>query len=398
MKVTRLLLILFGCTLLTSLFSLTSSFSGSAGSGSSSALGNGPEPANSSWYFAVSGDSRDCGDLIMPKIANSVAVKRKQMPLKFYWHLGDFRALYRIDCDMAKRMDPPKKCALESSMNELNPTDEYLKAAWPDFISNEVKPFELAGIPIYLGIGNHETIGRKPEDFRSTFKKWLTLPAITSQRKKDRKKQILSEDGGTYFHFVMKGADFIYLDNANAQVGFSNEQLNWLALILKADASNNSVKTIIVGMHAALPGSVSSNHAMDESCPATCSGLKAYALLEQAQNLAGSKRKNVYVLASHSHFFEENIYNTPQHQGHVLPGWIIGTAGAEQYKPTIRYGYMLVEIKSDGTVGTSFVDVDRNSPPTISGDAGEKLTNYCFQLNKKPPISQAAQNCHCNAP
>src|SRR5712664_2104971 len=69
--------------------------------------------ANTSWYFAVSGDSRDCGDLIMPKIANSVAAKRKHLPLKFYWHLGDFRALYRIDCDMAKRMDPPRKCQLE---------------------------------------------------------------------------------------------------------------------------------------------------------------------------------------------------------------------------------------------------------------------------------------------
>src|SRR5215475_4029952 len=55
------------------------------------------------WYFAVSGDSRDCGDVIMPKIAASVATKAKQMPVKFYWHLGDYRALYRMDCDWAKR-------------------------------------------------------------------------------------------------------------------------------------------------------------------------------------------------------------------------------------------------------------------------------------------------------
>ena len=395
MKLARVTLVICCCSL------LTSSFVTAGNSSSTHAILNPPEPpAKSSWYFAVSGDSRDCGDLIMPKIANSAAAKSKQLPLKFYWHLGDFRALYRIDCDMAKRMDPPRKCALESTTNELKPTDEYLKAAWPDFIDKEVKPFEQAGIPIYLGIGNHETIGRKPEEFRSTFKKWLTLPAITAQRKKDTKKNILSQEGDSYFHFVMKGVDFIYLDNANGKIGFSDEQLNWLSLILKADASDSSVKTIIVGMHAALPGSVSSNHAMDESCPATCTGLKAYALLEQAQNLSGppAKRKNVYVLASHSHFFEENIYNTPQHQGHVLPGWIIGTAGAEQYKPTIRYGYMLVEVKSDGTIGTSFVDVDRNSPPLLTGDAGDKLTSYCFEANKKPPTSQAAKNCHCAAP
>src|SRR6185437_15328862 len=27
--------------------------------------------SDATWYFAVSGDSRDCGDLIMPKIAQS---------------------------------------------------------------------------------------------------------------------------------------------------------------------------------------------------------------------------------------------------------------------------------------------------------------------------------------
>lgn len=395
MKLVRVILVLCCCALLASSL-LTARTSGSK----TATLNPAEPPAKSSWYFAVSGDSRDCGDLIMPKIAKSIATKRQTLPIKLYLHLGDFRALFRVDCDMAKRLDPSTKCALESATNELKPTDEYLKAAWPDFIEKQVTPFEQAGIPLYLGIGNHETIGRTPEEFRSTFKKWLTLPAITAQRKRDTKKHILSQQGDSYFHFVMKGVDFIYLDNANAKIGFSEEQLNWLALILKADASSKSVKTIIVGMHAALPGSVSSNHAMDESCPATCSGLKAYALLEQAQNLGGpaAKRKNVYVLASHSHFFEENIYDTPQHQGHVLPGWIIGTAGAEQYKPTIRYGYMLVEVKSDGTIGTSFVDVDRQSPPLASGDAGEKLTSYCFDLNKKPPTSQAAQNCQCGAP
>jgi hypothetical protein len=355
-------------------------------------------PPNS-WYFVVSGDSRDCGDLIMPKIAASVAAKRQQLPIKFYWHLGDFRALYRIDCDMALRMDLSFQCV----QGNASPSEtaalkqQYLKAAWPDFIEREVKPFEQAGVPIYLGIGNHETIGRTHDQFLQTFKKWLTLPAIKAQRKADAKKHIFSKDGESYFHFVMNGVDFIYLDNADRNVGFSTEQLNWLSLVLKADAADDSVKTIIAGMHEALPFSVSSNHAMDETCPGVCSGSKAYDLLEQAQNLNGpaAKQKHVYVLASHSHFFEEEIYNTPKHKDHVLPGWIIGTGGAEQYKPTIRYGYVLVEVKTDGTIATSFVDVDRNSPPLLTGEYGDKLTSYCFEQNKKPPISQAAQNCHC---
>ena len=357
-------------------------------------------PESDSWYFAVSGDSRDCGDLIMPKIANSIAAKREQLPLRFYWHLGDFRALYRIDCDMALFMDPSFKCVQGgASPSETAPLkQQYLKAAWPDFIEHALKPFEQAGIPIYLGIGNHETIGRSRDQFRLAFKKWLTQPTLSAQRKTDAKKHIVSKAGDTYFHFVLQGVDFIYLDNADGKVGFSSQQLSWLASVLKADVKDEQVKTIIVGMHAALPYSISSNHAMDESCPALCSGSRAYDMLEQAQNIDGpeSVRKHIYVLASHSHFFEEDIYNTDKHKGHVLPGWIIGTGGAEQYRDTIRYGYMLVEVKSDGTIATSFTDVDRNSPPLLSGDVGDKLTNYCFEQNKKPSTSKAAQGCNCN--
>jgi hypothetical protein len=395
MKATRLICLITCCSVLAGAF-----VDGRNSSSPQAAFKLSVAPASDSWYFAVSGDSRDCGNLIMPKIAWSVAAKREQLPLKFYWHLGDFRALYRIDCDMAKRLNPSFNCIQGSSSPDETPAmkKKYLEAAWPDFIKNDVTPFEQAGVPIYLGIGNHEIIGRTRDEFRLRFKKWLTQPALKNQRKADLKKHISSKEGDTYFHFVMKGVDFIYLDNADRNVGFSTAQLNWLAQVLQADADQDSVKTIIVGMHAALPYSISSNHAMDETCAGLCTGLKAYDLLDKAQNLNGppSKRKHIYVLASHSHFFEKEIYSTPEHQGHVLPGWIVGTAGAEQYKPAIRYGYMLVEVKPDGAIGTSFVEVDRTSPPVPTGDWAEKLTTYCFNENKKPPISQPAQGCHCN--
>lgn len=362
--------------------------------------------ASSSWYFAVSGDSRDCGDLIMPKIAHSLAAKSKQVPLKFYWHLGDFRALYRIDCDIAKRMDPPKKCALESTTNELKPTEEYLKAAWPDFIAHQVKPFEQAGIPIYLGIGNHETINRSRDEFRLAFKRWLTQPAIRTQRKADARKKILSQDGDTYFHFVLKGVDFVYLDNSNIynadpptkkpDPGFSADQLKWLEAILKADEADKSVKSVVVGMHAALPESVSRNHAMDKTCESFCNGKRAYEMLERVQ----SKGKQVLVLASHSHYVEPNAYDTPEHRDHVLPGWIIGTAGAEQYRLDIKYGYLLVEVKPDGTMGASFQQVNRDSPPLVTGEGGTQLTDYCFEKNKKLPDPNekhvTAKDCSCD--
>ena len=86
-----------------------------------------PAPA---WQFAVSGDSRNCGDVVMPAIAASVLKSGAQ----FYWHLGDFRAIYDFDEDMA----PP--AALHLQAPHLNIVS-YLKNAWPDFIDHQLRPF-----------------------------------------------------------------------------------------------------------------------------------------------------------------------------------------------------------------------------------------------------------------
>ena len=101
-----------------------------------------PAPA---WQFAVSGDSRNCGGVVMPAIAASVL----KSGAKFYWHLGDFRAIYDFDEDMA----PPASLHLPSP--HLNIVS-YLKNAWPDFIDRQLRPFNP--LEIFLGIGNHETI------------------------------------------------------------------------------------------------------------------------------------------------------------------------------------------------------------------------------------------------
>src|SRR5215475_3906105 len=53
-------------------------------------------PAAREWHFVVSGDSRNCGDVVMPAIAE--AASRHQA--SFYLHLGDFRAIYDFDQDM----------------------------------------------------------------------------------------------------------------------------------------------------------------------------------------------------------------------------------------------------------------------------------------------------------
>jgi len=357
-----------------------------------------PVASQSSWYFAVSGDSRDCGDVIMPKIAQTIEHSRAQTPVEFYWHLGGLRAMGRIDCDIAKRRNPAFQCQPDKrNANEITAKEktDYQSIAWDDFIQHQVSPF--GATPFVLGIGNHELIDRTRDDFRLKFKQWLTQPLLEEQRMADEKKHISSAAGGTYYHFIKDGVDFIYLDNAGNDYAFSNEQVTWLAQVLAADAKDKKVKTIIVGMHAALPFSLSRNHAMDASCPGICSGQRVYNMLYEAQNLSTppAKRKHVYILASHSHYYEQNIYDTPEHMGRVLPGWIIGTAGAEQYRDTIIYGYVQVEVHADGTIDPQFKEVRRDNPPTDSGPGASELTNFCFEQNKHPVVDTHKSDRRC---
>jgi hypothetical protein len=360
---------------------------------------------NTSWYFAVSGDSRDCGDLIMPKIAQSIADNKQNAPVEFYWHLGDLRAIYRFDCDMAMLRDPAFKCPPDKfPATTTEAQEDYLSAAWPDYINSQIRPFEKAGVPFYVGIGNHELIPPKTRNqFRDQFKEWLTKPTIQAQRASDRAQGIASNDGDTYFHFIWKGVDIIYLDNANIyddadpkrpqDPGFTEEELTWLDQVLKRDEADPQIKTVIVGMHAALPESSSKDHAMDRNCASFCNGKRAY----QRLSLTQSRGKKVYVMASHSHYFEEYIYDTPEHNGRGLPGWIIGTAGAEQYRSEIRYGYLLVEVTPDGALHNSFQRVYGDSAPK----GPEGLTRFCFADNIRrsaPPPASGANTSTTTAP
>jgi len=61
---------------------------------------------------------------------------------------------------------------------------------------------------------------------------------------------------------------------------------------------------------------------MNESPTGTSSGRRVYADLLRAQN---SGHKYVYVLASHSHYYMDGIFNTDywKKNGGVLPGWIV---------------------------------------------------------------------------
>ena len=360
-----------------------------------------------SWYFAVSGDSRDCGDLVMPKIAKSIENISSRTPVEFYWHMGDFRRMFDIDCDMLKRKYPNFDCVTRSG-GGLGPDEmnEYLDAAWDDFIKNQIAPFGKT--PVFLGIGNHELLAnRTRNEYRRKFQKWLTQQTLHDQRNYDAANyHLYTNEGDTYYHFIKNGVDFIYLDNADA-TEFDAAQINWLSEVLKADgaaetapsARKNDVTTIVVGMHAALPYSKSRNHGMDATCQGVCSGRQVYDMLRRAQTVFGKK---IYALASHSHYFQENIFETQQLEGQSIQGWLVGTAGAEQYKSdfwqSIQYGYLLIEVRADGTLNPRFNPVTRDMPPQATGEGASSLTTFCYEKNMCPATNDAFKgSCACGA-
>lgn len=385
------------------------------------------EPEPDTWRFIVSGDSRNCGDIVMPAIA---AHSMKNYQPSFYWHLGDLRAIYKVDEDLAFADG-------RSDGHQLSCTD-YLKQAWPDFTEHQIAAFD--DIPFYIGIGNHEVIppkndasivpGIKPSaapagpdeirpelngaQFTSHFADRLLAPALLAQRIKDKDCTEVAATAKAgkrclylprnYYHWVQKGVDFIYLDNASDI--FGSEQLAWFDKTMKRAASPE-IRSIVVGMHEALPDSISSDHAMcdkkaeaeakarkqpynyDQSCR---EGRKVYNTLLDFQQLHPDR--HVYILASHSHYFLDGLFNS---KGPVerLPGWIIGTAGASrnprppQWEDATSvkvdtYGYLLGTVDNDGKIRFDFQAVNESDVPTDTRRRYQPdFVNWCFSNNSK---------------
>src|ERR1700675_1829456 len=95
-------------------------------------------PKEGTWRFIVSGDSRNCGDVVMPAIA-AQSIQRYQP--SFYWHLGDLRAIYKIDEDMV---------AAAKKNGQYLSCESYYKRSWQDFIDHQIVPFGTTRF--YLGI------------------------------------------------------------------------------------------------------------------------------------------------------------------------------------------------------------------------------------------------------
>lgn len=330
-------------------------------------------PRSAPWTFVVSGDSRNCGDVVMP----SIAAGARASHARFYWHLGDLRFIRDFDQDY-RQLNPNATIA------------EYLAGAWIDAQQNQMEPF--GDLPFFLGIGNHEVIPPKSrEQFIVTFADWLDAPAIRDQRLRDD-----PHDHGvrTYYHWSVEGIDFVSLDNASPEQ-FDAGQLQWLKGVLERDRRDREVRAIVVGMHETLPDSMVPSHSMDDELIEQATGRVVYAQLLELRS-----SKPVYVLASHSHFVMGGIFDTPywREHGGVLPGWVVGSAGAVRYAlppgaqqakfaRTHVYGYLLATVQPRGAndrdpIGFEFREVGEAAvPAAVSARFGEALVRQCYQQN-----------------
>jgi hypothetical protein len=333
------------------------------------------QASNGTWRFLASGDSRNCGDVVMPAIAETA----KKNQAAFYWHLGDLRLTSGFDEDIAHQ---PEHIAKPLSVAQ------YEQIEWPDYIDSQIKPF--GSIPFFLGIGNHETVPplKTREDFLLQFADWLDTPVLRAQRLKDDPSDYRMK---TYFHWIDRGVAFYYLDSATADQ-FDANQVRWFERTLAKDLADPAITTIVTGMHKALPESISAGHSMNESPTGTESGRRVYADLLRARDEA---HKHVYVLASHSHYYMDGIFITDywkQHGG-VLDGWIVGTAGAHRYAlpPNSSdahgalvnvYGSLLGTVQPNGEIDFRFEQVhEQDIPESVTTEYGKDFVHWCFVDN-----------------
>jgi hypothetical protein len=326
--------------------------------------------ADGSWKFAVSGDSRNCGDIVMPAIAQQV----RNDGAAFYWHLGDYRRMTSVDEDY-------------SCIHPDATMDDYLANAWPDFIQHQMKPF--GNFQVFLGIGNHELVTPKTRAlYIAQFADWLDQPVIRQQRLADNPNDHLVK---TYYHWIGRGVDFITMDSASADM-FNADQMSWFQNVLAKDAKDPAIRTIVLGMHASLPDGLSAGHSMNDAPQEQSSGRIVYSQLVAFRR---TTKKNVYVLASHSHFVLNNVYQTACHpKDEVLDGWITGSAGAVWYRlpaehtpstvaMTDVYGYLLVTVAADGTMTFDFKQVkEADVPASVVKEFTQKQVDWCFTQNK----------------
>ncbi len=147
------------------------------------------------------------------------------------------------------------------------------------------------------------------------------------------------------------------------------------------------------------------------STKGTQSGRRAYGDLVQWKH---ETNRRVYVLASHSHYFMQDLYDTPYWNnpahGEVLPGWIVGSAGARRNRlpdlsaemlaktkaETDVWGYLRGKVSKNGEITFDFIKVSAKDLPKKFHDlyGDDLIVGFCSNGNKDD--SQHPPPASCN--
>ena len=170
------------------------------------------------------------------------------------------------------------------------------------------------------------------------------------------------------------------------------------ALIGPNGAGKTTVFNCITGFYRPTEGRLALQHGdpavWDALEALTDSGRRAYADLVKARD---EQHKRVYVLASHSHYYMAGIFNTNYWLSHggVLPGWIVGTAGAVRYKlpkdaknaraaQTNVYGLLTGKVHPNGRIDFAFHPLNEaDIPPAVVVRYTPEFVHWCFAENSQ---------------
>ena len=187
----------------------------------------------------MSGDSRNCGDIVMPAIASGVLASRSE----FYWHLGDFRAIYAFDEDMV----PPALIGTAAQTADHHHLRDHclarfhrspVRALW--HTSHPAEPRESR---------DHPARHARTIPAYNLPTGWIHLRCAHSACRTIRRIINCAR--------TITGSIAISISSRMDNAGpdkFDAAQLTWFHSVVDRAEKSPAIQTLVVGMHAALPG------------------------------------------------------------------------------------------------------------------------------------------------
>ena len=225
---------------------------------------------------------------------------------------------------------------------------------WQDFLDNQMAPF--GAIPFLVGIGNHEVVFPKTRvEFLSKFGPWHDTPVLRAQRLIDSPDD---QSVKTYFHWIDRGVSFFYLDNASNDE-FNDDAARLVRTSARARCGEPGRADDRRGNAQGLAGRLQlrpQHERIAEEHRNRPPGVRQPA--QGARQTAASGCTCWRAISTSTWKTSYDSQYLREHGG-VLPGWVIGTAGAQRYRlpvpspkvaTTNVYGSLLGTVAPDGEI------------------------------------------------